>query len=93
MSQATDLRRQRFGQECLTCLAFPEPHRRRIHITNGPERLNKELKRRTRVVVRIFPNREACLRLMTVLAVLTLYTAWDASDITQMDYKWTIFVC
>jgi hypothetical protein len=41
-------------------------------------------------VVRIFPNREACLRLVTALADLTLYTAWDASDITQMDYKWTI---
>ena len=41
-------------------------------------------------MVRIFPNREACLRLVTALAELTLYTAWDASDITQMDYKWTI---
>ena len=41
----------------------------------------------------MFPNREACLRLMTALADLTLCTAWDASDITQMDYKWTIFVC
>jgi hypothetical protein len=44
-------------------------------------------------VVRIFPNREACLRLMTALVDSTLYTAWDASGITQMDYKWTIFVC
>ena len=89
--QATHLPPQRFGQECLTCLAFPEPHRRRIRTTNGPKRLNQELKRRTRVV-RIFPNREACLRLMTALADLTLYTGWDASDITQMDYKWTILV-
>ncbi len=45
-------------EECLTCLAFPEPHRRRIRTTNGPERSNQKLKRRTRVV-RIFPNREA----------------------------------
>jgi transposase-like protein len=77
---------------CLTRLAFPEPHRRRIRTTNGPERFNQELKRRTQVV-RSFPNQEACLRLMTVLADLTLYTAWDASDITQMDYIWTILVC
>jgi len=55
-------------EECLTCLAFPESHRQRIRTTNGPERLNQEIKRRTRVV-RIFPNREACLRLVTALAV------------------------
>jgi putative transposase len=55
-------------EECLTCLAFSEPHRRRIRTTNGLERLNQEIKRRTRVV-RIFPNREACLRLVTALAV------------------------
>jgi putative transposase len=55
-------------EECLTCLAFPESHRRRIRTTNGLERLNQEIKRRTRVV-RIFPNRQACLRLVTALAV------------------------
>ncbi|MCA1728923.1 MAG: IS256 family transposase [Actinobacteria bacterium] len=55
-------------EECLSCLAFPEPHHRRIRTTNGLERLNQEIKRRTRVV-RIFPNREACLRLITALAV------------------------
>src|SRR5215210_2111677 len=49
-------------EECLACLAFPESHRRRIRTTNGLERLNQEIKRRTRVV-RIFPNRQACLRL------------------------------
>jgi putative transposase len=50
------------------CLAFPESHRRRIRTTNGQERLNQEIKRRTNVV-RIFPNREACLRLVTAVAV------------------------
>lgn len=55
-------------EECLTCLAFPESHHRRIRTTNGLERLNQEIKRRTRVV-RIFPNREACLRLVSALAV------------------------
>jgi putative transposase len=53
---------------CLSCLSFPESHRRRIRTTNGLERFNQELKRRTRVV-RIFPNPEACLRLVTALAV------------------------
>jgi putative transposase len=55
-------------EECLACLSFPESHRRRIRTTNGLERLNQEIKRRTRVV-RIFPNREACLRLVTALAI------------------------
>jgi putative transposase len=55
-------------EECLACLAFPESHRRRIRTTNGLERFNQEIKRRTRVV-RIFPNRESCLRLVTALAV------------------------
>jgi putative transposase len=55
-------------EECLNCLPFPEAHRKRIRTTNGQERLNQEIKRRTRVV-RIFPNREACLRLVTALCV------------------------
>jgi transposase-like protein len=55
-------------EECLSCLAFPESHRRRIRTTNGLERLNQEIKRRTRVV-RIFPNPESCLRLVSALAV------------------------
>jgi putative transposase len=55
-------------EDSLSCLAFPESHRRRIRTTNGLERLNQEIKRRTRVV-RIFPNREACLRMVTALAV------------------------
>lgn len=53
-------------EDCLAVLAFPLKHRPRIRTTNGLERLNQEIKRRTRVV-RIFPNREACLRLVTAL--------------------------
>lgn len=55
------------AEECLSCLAFLESHRRRIRATNILERLSQEIKRRTRVV-RIFPNRGACLRLATALA-------------------------
>jgi putative transposase len=56
-------------EEYLVCLAFPEEsHLRRIRTTNGLERLNQEIKRRTRVVW-IFPNPEACLRLVIALAV------------------------
>ena len=54
-------------EECLAVLAFPTSHRLRLRSTNGLERLNEEIKRRTRVI-RIFPNRESCLRLVTALA-------------------------
>jgi putative transposase len=55
-------------EDCLACLAFPLAHRARIRTTNGLERLHEEIKRRTRVV-RIFPNADACLRLVTALCV------------------------
>jgi transposase-like protein len=55
-------------EDCLACYAFPAAHRPRIRTTNGLERLNQELKRRTRVV-RIFPNRAAVERLVTALAL------------------------
>lgn len=40
----------------------PPSHRRRLRTTNAVERLNQELKRRSKVV-RIFPNPKSCLRL------------------------------
>jgi putative transposase len=54
------------GEETLTCFHFPAPHRKRLRTTNGVERVNQELKRRSRVV-RIFPNRESCRRLAAAL--------------------------
>jgi putative transposase len=55
-------------EPCLACSALPHAHRVRVRTTNGLERLNQELKRRTRVV-RIFPNRAALLRLVSALAM------------------------
>jgi len=49
------------GEDTLTCLNFPPQHRKRIRTTNGLERFNQEIKRRTSVI-RIFPNRESALR-------------------------------
>jgi transposase-like protein len=45
---------------------FPEGHRTRLRTTNGLERINRELKRRTRVAS-IFPNTASCLRLVSAL--------------------------
>ncbi len=53
-------------EECLTVFSLPPEHRKRIRTTNGLERLNSEIKRRS-AVVRVWPNREACLRLVTAL--------------------------
>ena len=45
---------------------LPVGHRTRLRTTNGLERINRELKRRTRVVS-IFPNAASCLRLVSAL--------------------------
>ena len=45
---------------------LPAAHRVRLRTTNGLERLNKEIKRRTRVAA-LFPNPESLLRLVTAI--------------------------
>jgi putative transposase len=52
----------------LSYLHYPQPHRVRISSTNPLERLNLEIRRRTRVVG-IFPHSGACLRLIGMLLV------------------------
>ena len=55
-------------EDVLSYLHYPQPHRVRISSTNPLERLNLEIRRRTRVVG-IFPNPAACLRLIGMLLV------------------------
>jgi putative transposase len=57
-------------EETLTFYRLPRQHHKHLKSTNMLERLNEEIKRRTHVV-RIFPNAEACLRLVRALAVET----------------------
>ena len=46
--------------------AFPKTHQKRLRTTNPLERINQELKRRTRVA-RVFPNEASLLRLVSAL--------------------------
>lgn len=53
-------------EEGLTCFSFPKEHRKKIRTVNGLERLNKEIRRRTKVAT-IFPNVASCERLVTAV--------------------------
>lgn len=61
--------------EGLMVYAFPEGHRRLLRTTNGLERLNQEIRRRTRVA-RLFPNEASCLRLVTAV-VMEISDEWE----------------
>jgi transposase-like protein len=52
--------------EALTVLTIPAAHRRRLRTTNSLERLNREIKRRTRVAT-LFPNEASLLRLASAV--------------------------
>jgi putative transposase len=56
--------------ETLSFYRLPRAHHKHLKSTNMLERLNEEIRRRTRVV-RIFPNTESCLRLIRALCVET----------------------
>jgi transposase-like protein len=61
--------------EGLTVFSFPESHRRLIRTTNGLERLNQEVRRRTRVA-RLFPNEASCLRLVSAV-LMEISDDWE----------------
>ena len=61
--------------EGLTVFAFPAAHRRLLRTTNGVERLNKEIRRRTRVVG-VFPNAASCLRLVSAI-LMEISEDWE----------------
>jgi putative transposase len=61
--------------EGLTVFSFPESHRRLIRTTNGLERLNREIRRRS-LVASLFPNDASCLRLVTAV-VMEISEDWQ----------------
>ncbi|MDI6750838.1 MAG: transposase, partial [Rhodocyclaceae bacterium] len=69
--------------ETLTFYRLPRAHHKHMKSTNMLERLNEEIKRRTRVV-RIFPNADSCLRLIRALCVETHETWLEDSRYLNM---------
>jgi putative transposase len=65
-------------EEVLAFNAFPRPHWRQIWSTNPLERLNKELKRRCRVVG-IFPTETALVRLAGSV-LIDVHEEWIAAE-------------
>jgi putative transposase len=60
--------------EGLTVYQFPKEHRKKIRTSNGVERINREIKRRTRVAV-LFPNAESAIRLVTGI-IIEIHEEW-----------------
>jgi putative transposase len=63
--------------EGLAVFALPSGHRRRLRTINMLERLNKELKRRTRVAG-LFPNEGSALRLVSAVA-MEISEEWETN--------------
>lgn len=65
--------------EGLAIFHFETRHRKRLRTSNMAERVNKEIRRRTRVVT-IFPSVESCLRLITGVLV-EIDEGWGAGKV------------
>lgn len=65
--------------EGLNVLSLPEGHRKRMRTSNSLERVNKEIKRRTRVAT-IFPNEASCLRLVSAV-LMEISEEWETGKV------------
>ena len=63
----------------LTVTTLPPAHRRRLRTTNMLERVNKEIKRRTRVAT-LFPNDDSLLRLVSAV-LIELSEDWETGKV------------
>jgi putative transposase len=61
-------------REGLTFYQFPASHWRKIRTNNVSERLNQEIKRRTRIA-RLFPDEASCLRVVSAI-VMEIHEDW-----------------
>ena len=75
--------------EGLTIFQFPKEHRTKLRTSNGIERVNREIKRRTRVAV-LFPNAASALRLVTGV-IIEIHEDWITGkqylDMTPLLHK------
>lgn len=65
--------------EGFTVFTFPLSHWRRLRTSNISERLNREIKRRTRIVG-VFPNVASCERLISAV-LFEICEEWQTSDV------------
>lgn len=71
--------------EGFTVFGFPPSHRRRLRTTNLVERLNEEIRRRTRVA-RLFPNEASCLRLVSAV-LMEIAEEWRTADKRYLTFS------
>jgi transposase-like protein len=71
------LRAEEAIPEGFTVFSLPDSHRRKLRTTNLVERLNEEIRRRTRVA-RLFPNEAACLRLVSAI-LMEISEDWQSA--------------
>ena len=72
-------------REGFTAFSFPPTHRRRLRTTNLVERLNEEIRRRTRVA-RLFPSEASCLRLVSAV-VMEIDEGWQTADKRYLTFS------
>ena len=70
-------------EESLTVLELPYEHQKKMKSTNMLERHNQELKKRSRII-RIFPNSDSCLRLLSALCQ-EISEAWSNRVYINME--------
>ena len=87
-------------------MVLPTKYYRRLRTTNSQERLNEEIRRRDRVI-RIYPNRASCERLLGALLIefdeamscgkvyigMEEYHAWRASQVAGLVGQVAGLVC
>ena len=70
--------------ETLTYTFFPQEHWTRIRTNNGIERINREIRRRTRVVG-CFPDRNSALMLVCARLRYVSFSSWGERRYMNMD--------